>query len=96
VPELLFNGMGSNFKGTDNTTGNPEAVKVRPLYLNLPLNVLYNYELKNNISLFIDAGPNFGYGFFGKVANQDSSDNAFKKMGLRDLTLALILLVAWN
>ncbi|HLK28420.1 MAG TPA: porin family protein [Puia sp.] len=83
-PEILFNGKGANFNALDNNGGNTETAKVRPYYLNVPLNLLYYHKLKSgNTALFIGGGPDFGYGLFGKVSNSDTSENVFQKDGFR-------------
>lgn len=82
IPELLFSGEGSNFKGTD-INGNDETEKIRLYYVRLPLNFVYESRLKDGTKFFIGAGPDFGFGVSGKISTPDSSMNAFVTDGFK-------------
>jgi hypothetical protein len=82
APELLFSGKGSNFNSTNNN-GDPDKVKLRPYYLDIPLNILYTHNLSKGASLFLGAGPQFGYGLFGKATTSDSTQDVFETGGFK-------------
>jgi hypothetical protein len=82
IPELLFSGEGSDFKGTD-FNGNAATEKIRLYYIRVPLNFVYETKLKDDVKFFIGAGPDFGFGLSGKISVPDSSINAFASDGFK-------------
>jgi Outer membrane protein beta-barrel domain len=82
IPELLFSGEGSNFKGTD-INGNAATEKIRLYYIRVPLNFVYETKLKGDVKFFIGAGPDLGFGLSGKVSVPDSSIDAFSSDGFK-------------
>ncbi|SRR5579871_7529 len=74
-PELLLSGEGANFN--DNVGG--ETLKPRLYYLRIPLNFLYETPIPRTESkFFIGAGPDFGFGLFGKTNAGGMQTNSFQ------------------
>lgn len=78
TPELLLSGEGTNLAGSDPNSGEPLTVKIRLYYLRIPLNLLYETDIKGGAKFFIGAGPDFGFGLFGKTSAGFSSQNSFE------------------
>jgi hypothetical protein len=76
-PELLVSGKGSNFNFESETTEESSELELRPLYLELPLNLVYSHELKGCLRLFAGAGPSLAYGIGGKAKAEGTSSNFF-------------------
>jgi len=82
-PSLLLSGKGMNFAGEDDM-GNPVTAKIRPFYLELPVNLVVKTALPStNLSIYGGAGPSLGYGIFGKVESDGESDDAFQEDGFK-------------
>ena len=82
-PSLLLSGKGMNFDGEDDM-GNPIKAKIRPFYIELPVNLVVKTTLPNtNLSIYGGAGPSVGYGIFGKVKSGDQSEDAFQDEGFK-------------
>jgi hypothetical protein len=73
-PELLLSSEGANF--SDNATGTP--IKPRLYYLRIPLNLLFVAPIPNKSQFFFGAGPDFGFGLFGKTSVSGQSTNSFQ------------------
>ncbi|HLX93727.1 MAG TPA: porin family protein [Puia sp.] len=82
VPEILLSGSGANFPGAD-SNGNRIQVRIRPFYLRVPLDVEYETAIKGGSRIFGGAGPEFGYGLFGKAYQGSVSGDAFQSDGFR-------------
>jgi len=80
-PSLILTGKGMNFNGTDDM-GNDVKAKIRPFYLELPVNLIYKYPL-DNFSIFGGAGVAPAFGLFGKVKNGDTEEDAFQDEGFK-------------
>jgi hypothetical protein len=82
-PSLLLSGKGMNFS-TEDDQGNPIKAKIRPFYLELPINLIIKTQLPNsNLSVYGGAGPSIGYGIFGKVKSGDTDEDAFQDEGFK-------------
>ena len=80
-PSILLSGKGANFDGQDDM-GNPVEAKVRPFYLELPVNIIYKYPLQN-FSIFGGAGIAPAFGLFGKAKSGSTSEDAFQDEGFK-------------
>lgn len=65
-PGLFLNGKGSKFTIGDDGSSNYTIVKSKPLYLELPVNLVVKIPLMNKVKLFAGAGPYVAYGITGK------------------------------
>lgn len=82
-PSLLISGKGMDFEGEDDM-GNPITAKIRPFYLELPVNLVVKTALPStNLSIYGGAGPSLGYGVFGKVKSEGESEDAFQDEGFK-------------
>jgi hypothetical protein len=78
TPELLLSGEGTNLAGSDPNTGDPLTLKLRLYYLRIPLNLLYESEIRGGAKFFIGGGPDIGFGLFGKTSEGFQSENSFQ------------------
>jgi len=78
TPELLLSGEGTNLAGSDPNSGEPLTLKFRLYYLRIPLNLLYETEVRGGAKFFIGGGPDIGFGLFGKTSAGFSSQNSFE------------------
>lgn len=90
-PELLLSGKGMNLNDEDEN-GDPFEAKIRPFYLEVPLNVVYTHEFPTGLRFFGGAGPSVAFGLFGKVKANDESDDAFSDEGFKRFDFGLNLL----
>lgn len=67
-PQLLLTGKGS--KDFD--------VIVRPYYVELPVNIIYKYEINNRLKIYGGLGPGLGLGIFGNI--KDLNNNFSRKL----------------
>jgi len=65
-PGLFLTGKGSKFTIGDEEGSNYTRVTARPLYLELPVNILVKLPLFNKVKLFFGAGPYVAMGIAGK------------------------------
>ena len=65
-PALLFSIRGGEIRNVDSTTN------ARLMNIELPINFLYLYK-----HLMFGGGPNFSYGFNGKLKTNDSERDAY-------------------
>ncbi|HTN47215.1 MAG TPA: outer membrane beta-barrel protein [Flavipsychrobacter sp.] len=65
-PGLFLTGKGSKFTIGDEGSANYTRVTARPLYLELPVNVVVKLPLFNKVRLFFGAGPYVAMGIAGK------------------------------
>lgn len=79
-PELLLSGKGSDLPGEDDN-GNTYTVKVRPYYLEVPLNVVYRHQFPSKLTFYGGAGPYLAYGLFGKAERQNEKVDVFDDDG---------------
>jgi hypothetical protein len=64
-PELLFTGKGANMNVSfDDEEEETSKAKIRPYYLELPLNLVYGYNLASGTRLFLGGGPSLAYRSF--------------------------------
>jgi hypothetical protein len=65
-PGLLFTtkGVAFDLSGTSDTSND---ASLSFYYLNVPLNIKYNYEINDDLSIFGLAGPYIGFGLTGTV-----------------------------
>ena len=90
-PSILLSGKGTNFKGEDDF-GNPVTAKIRPYYLEIPINLVVKTTLPStNLSIYGGAGPSVGFGLFGKVESDGESDDAFQEDGFKRLDFGINL-----
>ena len=80
---LMLNGKGCNLTGDDGN-GNPTTANIRPYYLELPIVLLVKTQMPNsNLKVLAGAGPSLGYGLFGKVKSNGTSEDAFQSGGFK-------------
>lgn len=89
-PELLLSGKGSDFSGVFGNTQTEGKAKIRPSYLELPLNLVY-YREGRKANFYLGGGPSIAYGIFGKVKQSESNleEDAFQDGGFKRLDLGL-------
>jgi hypothetical protein len=92
APELMLSGEGCNIPGNDPNTGESITLNFRAYYLRIPLNLLFETELRGNAKFFIGAGPDFGFGLFGKSSVGFSSTNTFQDSLFKRFDLGLNLI----
>jgi hypothetical protein len=90
-PELLLSGKGMNFEGEDDN-GDPVEAKIRPFYLELPLNVVYTHEFPTGLRFYGGAGPSIAYGLFGKVKSGGEEEDAFQDEGFKRFDFGINIL----
>ena len=71
-PQLLYSFKGSTHK----STGSGIETIVKMNYVDLPLNVVYKYELPFG-KVFAGAGPVFSYSFSGKLEKEGETKKMF-------------------
>jgi len=90
-PELLLSGKGSNFKSVQDDSATATA-KIRPWYLELPLNIVYHHALHSGTKLYGGAGPSLAYGLFGKAKSGGVSDDLFQDGGYKRFDVGINIL----
>lgn len=74
----------------ENGTGKVFKWDTTPYYLNIPIHLGYKFKVGDNVSLFVNVGPHFNIGMFGKtrytttyngskIEEGISSNNVFKE-----------------
>ncbi len=90
-PALILSGKGMNLSGEDDM-GNPIDAKVRPFYLELPVNLIVKTKLPStNLDIYGGAGPSVAFGVFGKVKAGSESDDAFQDDGFKRIDFGINL-----
>lgn len=56
------------------SSGYASGWKCTPYYLNIPVHIGYKFATGRNVSLFVNAGPYFNIGLFGKATETITSD----------------------
>lgn len=56
------------------TSGFTAEYKCTPYYLNIPVHIGYKFSVGRNVSLFVNAGPYFNIGLFGKAKETITPD----------------------
>jgi len=69
-PALLLNSKGAKYTVGDAGSANYSEVRIRPLYLELPVNAVVKIPLPNKVKLFVGAGPYIAYGLGGKIKTE--------------------------
>ena len=90
-PELLLSAKGANFDGT-NDDDEPITAKVRPLYIELPLNLVYTHDFPTGLRFYGGAGPSIAYGIAGKAKGDGTSEDIFTDGGLKRLDFGVNIL----
>jgi hypothetical protein len=91
-PELLLSGKGMNLDAEDPDTEEPFTAKIRPFYLEVPLNVVYTHEFPAGLRFYGGAGPSIAYGLFGKVKGNGQEDDAFQDEGFKRFDFGINIL----
>ena len=90
-----------SLKGAKVDGGALGSIKLNPCYLEIPVHIGYKYAVNDNFTLFANAGPYIGIGFFGKlkttgeITNElessigTSSENIFGDDGFKRFDLGL-------
>ncbi|RYD77471.1 MAG: PorT family protein [Sphingobacteriales bacterium] len=65
-PGLFISGKGSKYTIGDENSGTYVRVSSKPLYLELPVNLLLKIPVFNNVKIFAGAGPYIAAGIGGK------------------------------
>lgn len=76
----LFTGLGissKNGKAIVTEDGLITTVEINPLYLDIPVNLIYKYSLSDDLKLNLFIGPNFSYGLSGKIHSEVSGSVKF-------------------
>ena len=94
-PELILSSKGTNMSGLDfdtdgSGTGEEGKAKLRPTYVELPLNFVYYYKGKG-ANIYIGGGPALSFGAFGKVKGGGQEENIFDNPGFKRFELGLSL-----
>ncbi|MBA4410447.1 MAG: hypothetical protein C0397_13620 [Odoribacter sp.] len=68
---LLLSEKGVKYESTESEMGITVSAKgsASPLYLEIPVNAMYKYNLENG-KILLFAGPYFGYGIAGKIKSE--------------------------
>lgn len=77
TPGYYYNG---STRSTGTTPGTPSSGYTSnweciPYYLSIPVHVGYKFPVGRNVSLFVNAGPYFNIGLFGKAKETITPDN---------------------
>ena len=67
-PAVLLNSKGSKYTVGNNEGNNYTEVSTRPLYVEVPVNVLVKIPLPNKVKIFAGAGPYMAMGVGGKTS----------------------------
>ena len=78
-PELLLSGKGADMAAQEDPGSERYTAKIRPYYLELPLNIVYKHKFPSDLSLFGGAGPSLAYGLFGKADAGGAKEDVFDK-----------------
>jgi hypothetical protein len=90
-PSLILTGKGMDLSGEDDF-GNPINAKVRPFYLELPVNLVIKTKLPTtNLFIYGGAGPSLGFGIFGNVEAENQTEEAFQEEGFKRLDFGINL-----
>jgi hypothetical protein len=65
-PGLFLNSKGSKLTIGDHNSDNYSEVSIRPLYVEIPVNLVFKLPLSESINLFAGAGPYAAIGIGGK------------------------------
>lgn len=65
-PGVFLTGKGAKFTLGDNESNNYSEVSTRPMYLEVPVNLVVKLPLPNKVKVFAGAGPYGAYGIGGK------------------------------
>ena len=90
-PELLLSGKGSDLPALFDD-GSTATAKMRPYYIEAPLNFVYHHDFPSGVKLYGGAGPSIAVGVFGKAKAGGQSENVFRYGGLRRLDFGFNLL----
>lgn len=71
-PAILFSGKGSKYE-IDYGEGTYE-VAINPGFIEVPIYAAYKFDL-GSVKLLLKAGPYFGYGFTGKISEDDEEED---------------------
>lgn len=76
-PSYYYNGSTRSAGTTPGTpsSGYTSDWKCTPYYLSIPIHVGYKFPVGRNVSLFVNAGPYFNIGLFGKAKETITPDN---------------------
>ncbi len=76
-PGYYYNGIYTSSAGDKPdkpTSGFTADNKCTPYYLNIPIHIGYKFSVGRNVSLFVNAGPYFNIGLFGKAKETITPD----------------------
>lgn len=65
-PGVMLNSIGTKAEYKNSTLGD-YTMKVNPVYVDIPVNLLFKAGIGDNSKFYIGAGPYLGYGVSGKV-----------------------------
>ncbi len=91
-PELLLSGKGSDLDAMMSGSSTTSKAKVRPYYLELPLNVVYRHQFPSHLTFFGGVGPSLAYGIFGKAKASGQSEDVFGDQGYKRFDFGLNIL----
>jgi hypothetical protein len=81
---ILYSLKGFKMEATD------ESMSLKLNYLEIPLNLAYNFSISETSKFFIQAGPYLGYALSGKSKYGDVSESInFKKDGMKRFDFGL-------
>ncbi len=75
----ILTGLDFQTKGSRYNTTSDSGIKYNPMYLQVPVNIGYKYDLGKNIRLTGSAGPYIAYGIGGKAKTVEGKESVFGK-----------------
>ncbi|MCC8186784.1 MAG: PorT family protein [Bacteroides sp.] len=73
----LLTGLDLQTKGAKYSPKSASDIKYNPMYLQLPVNLGYKFDVGSNIRLVVHAGPYLAYGIGGKARSDGNKQSVF-------------------
>ncbi|MCD8165822.1 MAG: PorT family protein [Bacteroides sp.] len=86
----LVTGLDLQTKGAKYNPKSVSDVKYNPMYLQLPVNIGYKFNVGSNIRLVVNAGPYLAYGIGGKAKSDGNKESVFGNNKLKRLDYGLM------
>ncbi len=75
----ILTGLDFQTKGVKYNPKSAPNIKYNPMYLQLPVNIGYKFDLGSDIRLVVNAGPYVAYGIGGKAKSDGEKQSVFGK-----------------
>ncbi|MCD8260825.1 MAG: PorT family protein [Bacteroides sp.] len=86
----LLTGLDLQTKGAKHSPKSAPNVKYNPIYLQLPVNIGYKFDVGPNMRLVINAGPYLAYVIGGKAKSDGNKESVFGNNKLKRLDYGLM------